>query len=119
MSNKSILRSKSFSFATRIIKFAEYLRKNHKVYELASQVFRSGTAIGALIREAEFAESAKDFIHKMHVALKECNETEYWLELAFSSSYITRRMYNSINADNKELLKMLIATIKTSKARVR
>ena len=118
MSHKSILKSKSFLFAVRIIKLAEYLKKNHKTFELASQVFRSGTAIGALIREAEYAESTKDFIHKMHIALKESNETEYWLELALASSLITPRMFNSLNSDNKELLKMLIATLKTSKSHI-
>ena len=117
MSN-SILKSKSFLFAVRIIRLAEYLKKQYRIFELANQVFRAGTAIGALIREAEFAESPRDFIHKMHIALKEANEVEYWLELAFTSSFINLRIFRSLSGDNKEILKMLIATIKTSKARL-
>ncbi len=119
MSSKSILKTKSFQFATRIIKLSHYLKKNHNAFELATQVFKSGTAIGALVREAEFAESSKDFIHKMHIGLKESNETEYWIELAMAAGFITRRMFNSINGDNKELLRMLISTVKTTKSRIK
>lgn len=82
---------------------------------LSEQLLRSGTAIGALIREAEHAESKADFIHKMAIALKEANETEYWIELLYQSKYLTEEIYKSIQMDAKELLKLLISIIKSSK----
>ena len=113
-----VLRAKSFQFAVRITKLTTFLKKSHQAYELASQVFRSGTAIGALIREAECAESRKDFIHKINIALKESNETEYWLELSAADYFITKKMFDSLFNDNKELLKMLAATLRTSRSRL-
>jgi four helix bundle protein len=118
MDRENILKTKSFKFAVRIIKLADYLKKTHKAYELASQVFRSGTAIGALVREAHFAESKKDFIHKLHIALKETNETMYWLELAAIVAYISKKMFESLYSDNEEIIKLLTASIKTAKSRL-
>jgi four helix bundle protein len=116
MAKNNVLKSKSFMFSVRIVKLAEYLKAKHKSYELAQQVFRSGTAIGALIRESEYAESNRDFIHKLHIALKESNETEYWLDLAHSTSLISEKMHESFVMENRELLRMLISSIKTTKA---
>ena len=82
------IRDKSFSFALRIIKLARYLVDKKKEFVLARQLIRSGTAIGSLVREAEHAETKRDFIHKMSIALKEANETEYWLELLHQSGYL-------------------------------
>ena len=117
MSRNSILKIKSFDFAVRIIKLYKYLKKQHNEYEISQQVLRAGTAIGALIREAEFAESRKDFAHKLHIGLKEANECVYWLELLSATGYINKQMFESLAKDGTELLKMLIASIKTTKSR--
>ncbi len=112
---KSVLREKSFAFALRIIKLARYLQIEHKEYVLSKQVLRSGTSIGALVREAQYAQSTPDFLHKLTIALKEANETEYWLQLLFESGLIDKRMYDSIKPDIKELLKLLVSSTKTVK----
>lgn len=117
MSRNSILKTKSFDFAVRIIKLYKYLKKQHAEYELSKQLLRSGTGIGALIREAEHAESRKDFSHKLNIGLKEANESIYWLELLYATDYITRRMFDSMSKDATELLKMLIASVKTTKGK--
>ena len=113
--SKSIVRDKSFDFALRIIKLHKYLTEQKREYVLSKQVLRSGTAVGALIREAEQGESKADFIHKLAIALKEAKETEYWLDLLFHSDYIEQKSYESINADAIELIKLLTSIIKTSK----
>ena len=110
-----IVRDKSFSFALRIIKLSKYLNEQKKEYVLSKPVLRSGTAVGALIREAEQGESKADFIHKLAIALKEAKETEYWLALLFHSDYVEEKSYLSINADVEELIKLLVSIIKTSK----
>ena len=110
-----IVRDKSFSFALRIIKLSKYLNEQKKEYVLSKQVLRSGTAVGALIREAEQGESKADFIHKLAIALKEAKKTEYWLALLFHSDYVEEKSYLSINADVEELIKLLVSIIKTSK----
>jgi four helix bundle protein len=112
---KYIVRDKSFAFALRVVKLYKYLVEEKKEYILSKQVLRSGTAVGALIREAEQGESKADFIHKLAIALKEANETEYWLDLLFQSDYIAEKSYQSIHADVKELIKLLTSIIKTSK----
>src|SRR5262244_1472798 len=109
------VRDKSFTFALRIVKLAKYLESTRKEYVLSRQVLRSGTAIGALVREAEHAESKADFIHKMNIALKEANETLYWLELLHAADYIADQSFASIRVDNEELLRLLVAIVKTSK----
>jgi four helix bundle protein len=86
-----VIRDKSFYFALHIVKLYKYLTAAKKEYILSKQVLRSGTAIGALTREAEQAESRADFIHKLAIALKEANETEYWLDLLFQSAYIDEK----------------------------
>jgi four helix bundle protein len=115
MAAKGALRSKSFDFALRIVKVGKYLRDEHHEYVLSKQLLRSGTAIGALVREAEQAESRADFVHKLAIALKEANETEYWVELLHESDYIDTTGFESLSADTKELLKLLTAIIKTTK----
>jgi four helix bundle protein len=112
---ENIIKDKSFSFAIRIIKLYKYLNESKKEFILAKQLLRSGTSIGALIRESEYAESKNDFIHKLHISLKETNETKYWLDLLKESEYITFEMHFSINQDCEELLKLLISIIKSSK----
>ena len=115
MSRESILKKKSFDFGIRIIKLYKFLKKNHKEYELLTQVLRAGTSVGAIIREAEYAETRRDFIHKLAIGLKEINECIYWVELLYATEYINKRMYDSLIKDATELLKMLISSVKTSK----
>jgi four helix bundle protein len=118
MGRQNIIKDRSFDFALRIIKLYKYLQ-NEKEFVLGKQLLRSGTAIGALVREAEQAESKADFVHKMAIALKEANETQYWLELLYKSDYIDEQQFKSINTDSIEILKLLISIIKTTKTNQR
>lgn len=111
----SLLNSKSFSFALRIIDMVKYIRKSEGEFILSKQIIRSGTAIGALVRESEFAQSKSDFVNKLSVALKEANETDYWLSLLNKSGYIDDRQYTGMKKDCGELMAILIASIKTAK----
>lgn len=112
----SAVRDKSFSFALRIVKLYRYLKEEKKEYVLSKQVLRSGTAIGALVRESQYAESKADFIHKLAIALKEVNETDYWIELLYQSGYLEEKSYQSIHIDINELLSLLISIVKKTKA---
>lgn len=114
---KGPLWEKSFAFALRIVKMSKYLSNDRKEFVLSKQILRSGTAIGALVREAEHAQSKADFINKMNIALKEANETDYWIELLHQSGEITQESYQSIKPDIQELLKLLVSIVKTSKER--
>lgn len=111
----NIIKTKSFAFALRIVKLYQHLQTEKKEFVLSKQLLRSGTAIGALVREAEQAESNADFIHKLAIALKEANESDYWIELLFQAGYIEENSFNSIILDLKEILKLLTSIIKTSK----
>ena len=112
------LKDKSFAFAIRIVNLNKYLCSTQKEYTLSKQLLRSGTAIGALVREAEQAESKADFIHKLSIALKEANETEYWILLLRETDYLTSKESESILKDLTELLKLLTRSIKTAKQRI-
>lgn len=114
MKRPNVIKDKSFAFALRIVALNKYLI-DKKEFILSKQLLRSGTAVGALVREAEHAESTADFIHKMAIAQKEANETEYWLELLYQSEYLETSQYNSIIADVKELNKILASIIITLK----
>jgi len=107
MKKTNIIRDKSFAFALRIVKLYKYLIEN-KEFILSKQLLRSGTAIGALVREAEHAESKADFIHKMAIAQKEANETDYWIELLYHSDFLNKDSYKSICTDILELKKLFI-----------
>jgi four helix bundle protein len=113
MSQDSILKKKSFDFAIRVINLFKFLKKQHGEYVLSQQILKAGTSIGALIREAEFAESRNDFKHKLNIGLKEANESVYWLQLLFATNYIDKKMYESMYIDANELLKMLVSSLKT------
>jgi four helix bundle protein len=112
---ENLLIDKSISFAVRIIKLYQYLIKTKKESIISKQIIRSGTSIGANINEANYGQSKKDFISKMHIALKETAETEYWLKLLIMSEYITEDMGKSILSDCLEIKRILIATINTAK----
>jgi four helix bundle protein len=113
--SKSILKDKSYLFAVDIVKLSQSLQKDKKEFILSKQLIRSGTAIGALIREAEFAESKADFRHKMYISLKEANETKYWLSLLKDTGFLEKKHYLSLFNFCKELVAMLVSTIKTLK----
>ena len=111
----SVTYEKSYKFAVRIVNLYKYLKFEHNEYILSKQLLRSGTAIGALIREARYAQSKADFINKLSIALKEANETSYWLELLYDTNFLSKNKYHSIKNDADELLKLLVSTIKTLK----
>jgi four helix bundle protein len=119
MENKkeSVLKNKSYLFAGRIVRLAQYLQHEKKEYILNKQIIRSGTAVGALIREAEFAQSNADYINKFSIALKEANETDYWLALLKDTEYIDAKLYDSLVFDCKELIALLVSTVKKLKTK--
>jgi len=110
------LKEKSYQFAVRIVKLSQFLQQDKKEFVLSRQVLRSGTSVGALIREAEFGQSKADFSSKMSIALKEANETEYWLSLLRDTDFISGDQLMSMQSDCKELIAMLVSTVKTSKS---
>ncbi len=116
---ESVLAVKSYVFALRIVKMYSHLSKIKKEFVLSKQCLRSGTAIGALVREAAYAQSMPDFINKLSVAIKEANETEYWLQLLHDSNYLGNKEYLSIDADSKEILRLLTSSIKTAKSKIK
>ncbi len=97
---KFVLREKSYAFAIRTVKLYQFLCTERKEFVLSKQLLRSGTAVGALIKEAEFGQSRADFRNKMTIALKEANETAYWLSLLKDTGYLTERMYQSVHVWN-------------------
>jgi len=111
---ENILKVKSYAFALWVVKLYKYLC-NNKEYVLSKQVLRSGTAVGALVSEAEFGQSKADFISKLSIALKEANETLYWLSLLKDSRFIDEKMFKSIQPDAKEPIKLLVSSINTAK----
>ena len=113
--NQSLLKEKSYAFAIRIVRLPRYLSEEKREYVLGKQILRSGTAIGALIWEAEYAESRSDFIHKLHIALKEANETDYWLSLLKDTDSIDEKAWQSMRKDCTELIALLVSSIKTLK----
>ena len=109
------LKSKSMTFAIRIVRLYQYLTDKKKEFVLSKQLLRSGTSIGANRAEAQYACSKKDFLLKNTIALKECAETIFWLDLLHATDYLTPKQFTSMNADCEELLKMLIAATRTLK----
>ena len=118
MMKKDYAYNKKFlAFAIRMVRLKNYLNEQKHEYNIADQVMRSGTAIGANHREATYAESNLDFIHKLQIAQKECNETLYWLELLKETGYIDETLYKSLSTDGEEIMKMLTASIVAAKKR--
>ena len=111
----SIVKEKSKKYAVRIVRLYQYLSEGKREYVLSKQILRSGTSIGANIREALNGQSKADFTAKMSIALKEASETEYWLELLHETGYLSEEEYTSIRNESKELLKMLTSIVKTSR----
>ena len=113
--DNNVIVVKSKAFAVRIIKLYKYLTAETNEYVLSKQLLRSGTSIGANVHEAIMSYSKKEFAAKMGIALKEASETAYWLELLVETDYITRQQFDSIYADSKELIKLLVSIVKSSK----
>ena len=116
MKDNNLIKSKSYSFAIRIVKFYQFLKEDKREFILSKQVLRSGTSIGAMIEEATQAESKADFIHKLSVANKEANETRYWIKLLRDTGFITTKEAESLIIDCEELIKLLVSIIKSTKA---
>jgi four helix bundle protein len=110
----SVLQEKSENFAVRVVNLYKFLVKKQE-FEISKQLKRSGTSVGANITEALFGSSKKDYLAKMYIAFKECNETMYWLRVLHRTDYLNDSEYNSIYGDCSELVKMLASTIKTTK----
>ena len=114
---ENLLIDKSIAFAARIVKLHQHLHENKKETVISKQIVRSGTSIGANINEANYGQSKADFISKMHIALKETAETEYWIKLLYMSEYIDEKMSRSLLEDCLEIKRILIASINTAKER--
>ena len=106
---------KSMDFAVRVVNLYKYLGCEKQEWVISKQLMRSGTSIGANVREAIYAQSRKDFVSKLSIALKETSETEYWLELLHRTEYLSNEQYASIGADCSEIAKLLTAIVKSSK----
>lgn len=115
MERKNVVKDKSYQFAKDIVIAARYLTSVTNEYVLSKQLLRSGTAIGALVREAEMAESRKDFIHKMSIALKEANETLYWIDLLIDTQSMNGIDSQNLRERSQELVRLLVSIVKTSK----
>jgi four helix bundle protein len=115
---ENVLKSKSLSFAIRIVNLVRFLNSDKSEFVISKQILRSGTSIGAMIAEAEFAESKLDFIHKLAIAQKEANETIYWLILLKETEFLSNNQFEDIHNNAVELLKLLTSSIKTTKSRL-
>ncbi len=112
---ENVLVDKSFSFSIRIVNLYKFLCSEKKEYVLSKQILRSGTSIGANIEEANGGISKADFSNKISIAYKEARETRYWIKLLHETKYIDSKLFNSLDKDNEELLKLLFSTLKTSR----
>ena len=110
---ENVALEKSKAFAIRIVNLYRYLSESKKEYVLSKQLLRSGTSIGANLAESECAISKKDFLLKIYIALKECTETMYWLELLYDTDYLSEKEYKSLYSDCEEMKKMMQSTTKT------
>jgi len=119
MKSESVLQQKSYAFALEVIATCRSIISEKKEYVLSKQFMRSGTAIGALVREAEFAQSRADFISKLSIALKESNETDYWISLLMDSAILDAAKAASLQSENRELIKILVSSIKTVKSQLK
>ena len=114
---ENVVLERAFSFAVRIVKLHKYLVEKHRAYSLADQLLRAGTSIGANVTEAQDAQSRKDFIAKLSIALKEAKESRYWIELLVATEYLDPEATHvvSLKKDTAELIRLLTAILKSSK----
>ncbi len=110
-----MIRQKTLDFAVRIVSFYKYLCTDKKEFVLSKQILRSGTSIGANVRESKNAQTDPDYLSKMNIALKEADETQYWLEVLFRSELITEQEYKSLDEDLKEIIAILVSIVKKLK----
>lgn len=110
-----MIKQKTLDFAVRIVKFYKYLCKEKREFVISKQILRSGTSIGANVQESKNAQTDPDYLTKMNIALKEADETKYWLELLFRSEIISETEYNSLNDDVKEIIAILVSIVKKLK----
>lgn len=115
---ESVLQIKSFELAVKIVSIARFLQEDKKEFILSKQLLRSGTSVGANMREAKHAVSSKDFVHKLSIVQKECEETMYWLELLEESNYLENKNEKGVYDLSVEIMKMIISSIKTVKAKL-
>ena len=118
LKNENVVREKSFKFAVRIVRLYQFLtntQNSNRELILSKQVLRSGTSVGANIRESRNAQTVKDFLTKLYIASKEADETGYWLELLKETGYITEEQFESLYQDCDEIMKLLASIIKTTK----
>lgn len=115
---ENVVKTKSFLFAIRVEKLYQYLCVDKKEFVLSKQLLRSGTSVGAMVRESEHAESKADFKHKLAIAQKEISETMYWLELLKETDYLTQDQFTSLHKDAVEIIKLVTSIIKSTKANV-
>ena len=113
--NENVIKTKTFAFAIRIVKLYQYLCNEKKEFTLSKQLLRSGTSVGAMVREAEYAETTKDFLLKLAIAQKEINETIYWLALLKETEYLESQHFENINTDAVEIIKILTSIIRSTK----
>jgi len=113
---ESILKQKTYDFALKVINIYKQIVAQQKEFVLSKQFLKAGTAPGALVREAEYGQSKPDFISKLSIALKEANECEYWTCLLKDSEYISQATFDDLQNDNKEIIYMLISSVKTAKS---
>ncbi|MCC5919011.1 MAG: four helix bundle protein [Cryomorphaceae bacterium] len=118
MKNLNPIKDKSFAFAVRVVQAYKIISSDRKEFVMSKQLLRSGTSVGAMVREAEHAETKKDFIHKMAIAQKEINESMYWLELLKETDYLNLSEFESISIDAIEIIKLLTSIIKSTKANI-
>jgi four helix bundle protein len=114
----SVLRAKSFQFGKQVVDICRHLKHVNAEYILYRQLLKSGTAIGAMVREAEYAQSRADFVNKLSIALKEANETEYWVDLLLATSCCEESVIDAAKQTLTEIIRMLVASIKTSKSTI-
>ena len=117
MARESIVGEKSLAFGKRIAKYYLYLRDKKRETVMSKQLLRCGTSIGANVREGLYAQSRKDFVSRLNIALKEAGETDYWLDVIHSAEYFTDDEFNSLKVDNDELLRLLTSIIKSTKSK--
>ena len=115
MAKPNIIAEKSEEFAVRVINLSKYLIGEKKEYIISKQIFRSGTSIGANVSESRNAQSKEDFVSKLNIALKEADETAYWLRILKRTEYISQDQFSSLNEDVQELISILVSIIKTTK----
>lgn len=115
---ENIIEDKSFNFAIRIVNLYKYLSNKKKETVLSKQLLRSGTSIGANISEAQKGQTMPDFASKMNIALKEANETLYWIKLLYRTDYLTKEQFDSIFEDIEEIISLLIAICKTTREKI-